>query len=268
MTKKNEIIVDGKVVDESEFQRVCGRYVERNVLCCVSSLMTDIGRNLETCTDIFNLDYDEAVGWFSRPDYETAATWFIDNDADLDDLETIAEEHGYWSEVIAEVQAELGDGLLKLLCVEFADSDEFEDQACYWAADEPHAIEQFKSEFANYRELEVSNIEEEEDLEEWVAHQPEAMILIRKKVSKLVNTDEEYQWVCSQFDLEPENDEVYEHWVVSERFGDELKNQGLTVFEFGNMLIWGRGTTGMSISLDYCVRRIVMKLSEHHYVWD
>lgn len=64
---KNEIIAD-----ESSFQRVCGAYVRRHIGPCVSSLMYDVGRNLEECSHIFDFDYDEAIGWFQVPDYETA----------------------------------------------------------------------------------------------------------------------------------------------------------------------------------------------------
>ena len=50
--------------DETLFQRACEKFVERNVIYCVSSLMYDIGQNLEASAKIFDFDYDEAIGWF------------------------------------------------------------------------------------------------------------------------------------------------------------------------------------------------------------
>ncbi len=85
--------------DETLFQRACGLWVERNIGQCVSSLMYDVGRNLEECSRIFDFDYDEALGWFQREDYEEVVNDFID-DADLDDLETIADMAGDWSDVV------------------------------------------------------------------------------------------------------------------------------------------------------------------------
>ena len=88
--------------DEILFQRACGLWVERNIGQCVSSLMYDVGQNLDQCAKIFDFDYDEALGWFQCKDYESAVDSFID-DADLEDLETIADIVGCWSDVIGEV---------------------------------------------------------------------------------------------------------------------------------------------------------------------
>ena len=45
--------------DEIFFQRACDLWVERNIGQCVSSLMYNVGRNLEECSRIFDFDYDE-----------------------------------------------------------------------------------------------------------------------------------------------------------------------------------------------------------------
>lgn len=64
---------------ETLFQRACGLWVERNIGQCVSSLMYDVGRNLEECSRIFDFDYDEALGWFQREDYEEEVSYHISN---------------------------------------------------------------------------------------------------------------------------------------------------------------------------------------------
>ena len=65
--------------DETLFQRACGLWVERNIGPCVSSLMYDVGRNLEECSRIFDFDYDEAIGWFQREDFEEVVSYHISN---------------------------------------------------------------------------------------------------------------------------------------------------------------------------------------------
>lgn len=65
--------------DEILFQRACDLWVERNIGQCVSSLMYNVGRNLEECSRIFDFDYDEAFGWFQREDYEGAVSYHISN---------------------------------------------------------------------------------------------------------------------------------------------------------------------------------------------
>lgn len=65
--------------DETLFQRACGLWVERNIGPCVSTLMYDVGRNLEECSRIFDFDYDEALGWFQREDYEEEVSYHISN---------------------------------------------------------------------------------------------------------------------------------------------------------------------------------------------
>jgi len=65
--------------DETLFQRACGLWVERNIGPCVSTLMYDVGRNLEECSRIFDFDYDEAIGWCQREDYEEGVSYHISN---------------------------------------------------------------------------------------------------------------------------------------------------------------------------------------------
>jgi hypothetical protein len=68
--------------------------------------------------------------------------------------------------------------------------------------------------------------------------------------------------------LEPEYRETYEFWICQERWSaEDLQAQGETVFEFCNLLIWARTTTGQSISMDYVIRKIVKELPDDHYIW-
>ncbi len=192
---KNEIIAD-----ESSFQRVCDAYVRRHIGPCVSSLMYDVGQNLEDCARIFDFDYDEALGWFQIPDYESAVDYFVDK-AEFCELEWIGGEFG--NLVIPPFDGEA--------------TDEQIDEA-------------------------------------------------RTYVKPLVSDNAEE--IAQHFDLEPDYIEIYEHWIVdSSWFANQLKKYGQVVFDFGGLTIFGRCTTGQSLSLDGFLRRMVRDLPEDHWVW-
>lgn len=50
--------------------------------------------------------------------------------------------------------------------------------------------------------------------------------------------------------------EVYEHWIVSTWFGNELAKRGESVEELFGITIWGRCTTGQAIYMDGIIERI------------
>jgi len=174
--------------------------------------MYDVGRNLEECSRIFDFDYDEAIGWFQREDYSEVVDSFID-DADLDDLETIADMVGYWNEVLEESSVEYtDDGYL------------------------------------------VPTYEQTKE--------------IRTKVKALITNDSEYKEIGRHFNLDPDYCEVYEHYVVNSSWAaDDLRAYGQIVFEFGGLTIFGRCTTGQSMSLDGWTRRLMRDLPEDHWIW-
>ena len=223
------------IQDESKFQRACDLWVRRNIGECVSSLMYDVGRNLEDCSRIFDFDYDEAIGWFQVPDYEAAVDSFIDG-ADLEDLETIAETVGDWSDAISDIPT--------AVVIEDEPNDET------WAIESLGLRGEDKDE-VNQEALEAS------------------IAQIRTKVKSLITENSEYQEIAQHFNLDYDYDEVYEYYTIPEGWtARELKDEGEVVFEFGGLTIWGRMTTGQSISLDGLTRRIVKKLSDDHWIWN
>ena len=205
------------ITNETLFQRACDLWVERNIGQCVSSLMYDVGRNLEECSRIFDFDYDEALGWFQREDYSEVVSDFID-DADLNDLETIADMVGDWEGAVYSV---LG------------------------MSPEEYAAE------------ETSEDDQTEDLK-----------ALRAKVKALITNDSEYTEIGRHFNLDPDYNEVYEHWIVNSSWAaDDLRAYGQIVFEFGGLTIFGRCTTGQSILLDGWTRRLMRDLPDDHWVW-
>ena len=180
--------------DETLFQRACGLWVERNIGPCVSSLMYDVGRNLEECSRIFDFDYDEAVGWFQREDFEEVVSYHISN---LDRDEVVEYLTGR--------------------SIECRDDEDI----------------------ATLREAMFEDIKSE-DLDEY----------------------------ARENGIDPDYDEVYEHYIVNSSWAaDDLRAYGQIVFEFGGLTIFGRCTTGQSMSLDGWTRRLMRDLPDDHWIW-
>lgn len=221
------------IADESKFQRVCGLWVSRNIGECVSSLMSDVGRNLEECSKIFDFDYDEAFGWFQSEDYEYVVDSFID-DADLDDLETIANMVGDWEDAIADVPTAV------------AVEDEPNDET--WVI-ESLGLRGEDEDDVNQEALEASIKE------------------IRTKVKAMITSGAEYAEIGQHFNLECDYTEVYEHWLCDNYTASVLKSHGETVFEFAGLTVWARTTSGQSISIDHVIRSVIRGLDDDHYLF-
>lgn len=69
-----------------------------------------------------------------------------------------------------------------------------------------------------------------------------------------------WQTFCQEFSLEPEEDEVYEHWIISDWLAGRLRDKGYTVGEVSGLTIWGRGCTGQAISQDWVMQQIHAEL--------
>lgn len=62
---------------------------------------------------------------------------------------------------------------------------------------------------------------------------------------------------CRDQSIEPERSEVCEHWIVDNWFAGKLEAKGHPIArDFLGMTIWGRPTTGQSISLDSVILEI------------
>lgn len=222
------------IANESKFQRACQLWVNGNIGECVSYLMHPIGQNLEECSRIFDFDYDEVLGWFQKEDYSEVVDNFID-DADLDDLETIADMVGDWGDGIGDVPTAIS--------VEDEDGEET------WVIPSLGICETDEDD-ANQGALEAS------------------LPQLRTKVKALITNDSEYAEIGQHFNLDPDYSEIYEYYIISEGWtARDLIDEGQIVFEFAGLRIWGRMTTGQSISIDGVTSRIVKALDEDHWIW-
>jgi len=85
--------------------------------------------------------------------------------------------------------------------------------------------------------------------------------------------DEYEQLGCKIKELEDEQDnprDALEHWIVSESLGLKLGQRGETVRELFDFTIWGRTTSGQSISIDSVIVEIALEmeiLTGQKYDW-
>ena len=222
--------------------------VQREVIYCVSCLISDLGSVAEQLDDYDT--YLTLVG--GTPDYEEAASYFIMNDADLFDLETIVGQNNYWSDVVDEVKTEFPN-LLHKFVVEFDDAEgEAETFEC-WAETSEHAEEQCLNAHPGATHLSVTL---DDDIDEYCYANTGLLDALRKATLVIIDEDEEHGWVCSEFNLEPEYGEIYEHWIVSDWLGRKLSERGHVVESYLGMTIWGRGCTGQAISMDGVMEQI------------
>lgn len=70
---------------------------------------------------------------------------------------------------------------------------------------------------------------------------------------------DELKDLCDKFEIEDNDAEIFEYWVISEPLLYRLEQQGEIIID-GN--IWGRQTTGQSISLDNCCIKAFISLLE------
>lgn len=62
---------------------------------------------------------------------------------------------------------------------------------------------------------------------------------------------------CMQYDIEPQTNEAYEHWIVTGWLADKLEAEGeMIVRDFLGMTIWGRACTGQMIAMDNVIQKI------------
>lgn len=56
---------------------------------------------------------------------------------------------------------------------------------------------------------------------------------------------------CEANDIEPQQTEIYEHWIVTEWLAAHLEQRGEVIeWDFYGLTVWGRACTGQAIKLD------------------
>lgn len=67
--------------------------------------------------------------------------------------------------------------------------------------------------------------------------------------------------LCAFHDIEPYDDEVFEHWAVTQWLANKLAAAGEKVDnDFGGLCVWARTTTGQAISADGVIEKIYKEM--------
>lgn len=89
---------------------------------------------------------------------------------------------------------------------------------------------------------------------------------LRAKLLKHLTDENEIEDFGREHNLDPEQREVYEHWIVTRWLANKLEEKGEVVGRdiCGIGAIWGRTTTGQMISMDWVIGEIHKDLVERN----
>jgi len=75
-----------------------------------------------------------------------------------------------------------------------------------------------------------------------------------------VQKNETYHDFCNDYNVDPHQTEIFEHWIVSGWLAEKLEAKGHVIEkDFFGLIIWGRPTTGQAILLDYDIQQIAIE---------
>ena len=282
------------------------RLVQREVYYCVSSLMSSISQIMWDCKgfeDAFGDSPDDLIGLYAQDDWEEPGRYFILEDADFDELESIANQYGDWDDLLTRmgVPDEIAnpthwvcaDCLSPIVNGDFTGLDygrtpdnEEVIEALHEKVregvenfDGGHPMgEEYDEEFstaqcdccgttlagARYAFSDGSDMDDvAENRVKWVAAFTGVDVerKIREEICELVDAEAcGWQQVGEEYNLDADQTEVYEHWIVSNWLARRLEEKGRITGEFAGLTIWGRSTTGQMISMDYVIQQIAAEL--------
>ena len=99
-------------------------------------------------------------------------------------------------------------------------------------------------------------------LQEWLDEDEGRNEKFRELVFEQLVSTSNMQELCREFQVDTDDfrDEVYEHYLISGWLAARLRERGETIGELCGLTIWGRGCTGMSVSLDRVMQSIACDL--------
>jgi hypothetical protein len=75
---------------------------------------------------------------------------------------------------------------------------------------------------------------------------------------------DDWQDLCNLEHIEPEEMDILEHWIVSDWLGRKLTEHGESVETVMGLTVWGRVTSGQSISMDGIISEIASDMEILH----
>lgn len=213
---------------ESNRQELAKRIVDREIYYCVSSLvstLSDMAQHDSRPWKEQDIHWEEDIlPLLESIDYEEAGTQAINECDDLDELETMADGVGYWSDAIAATGYDSAQ--------DYADSDGEMDGV----------------DFATWLNAHCTGCE-----------QVDALDTLHKYIAANCT---DWPQFCQENDIDTDDfrNEVYEHWIVSDWLARKLKDRGYVTGELCGLTIWGRTCTGQAIYLDCVIQEIACEL--------
>ena len=101
------------------------------------------------------------------------------------------------------------------------------------------------------QELEIEDLEEQDRL-----------VLTRK----CEECDQLSHFRADNIDHNESENEIYEHWIVTDWLASKLQEYGHETCEIFDFTIWGRPCTGQAICLDYVIQKIAWDLWEDQII--
>jgi hypothetical protein len=226
-TNLEEYRAAGGNSDSGKNQNIVDRLVRREVLCCVSSLMSTISAVASERGKFGDTEYEEISALMEcPPDYEEAAReedWEVANDliSEVAEARDEAKLKALYDAIDGEPEHEAYPNLDRIIeVIQMGNANEF--------------IKLTKRPGSNHGwEVDESSADDWEDL-------------------------------CREQRIEPDRREVFEHWVVTSWVADKLRDYGHPVGDVEGLTVYGRPTTGQSMCLDTVWRSIAagMKILE------
>ena len=228
---------------------LASRLVNREVVACVSQLMSALYEATSYPLDNLRLEEDDIRDLMEHKNYESACLTYLST-ADLNNLEAAVEAcDGDWDEFLVEHGFPTNDMLEEAVDTLWDKLVELED------TEEPTPEQE-----AELVTLRAEHDSLPGDLDDWFDANEGQFDKLRANVESFCDEHTDWENLAQELDVEPDYDEVYEQWIVSDFLGRKLEAQGETVRTVLGLTIWGRCCTGQAIALDYVIQRVAVDL--------
>ncbi len=228
------------------------RLVEEHVIQNVNELVAALGQSSGNEIEEYREELYNLAGSY---DFEEAAYQFIMHDADRADLERIVDQYAWWDETLAKIGYDQ-----EALDKAYAELDKLGDAASHaWIDNEDPALEDDlkRAQYELAEQLDALPT----DLDAWVDANPAKMQELREAVQHVIDQESgANEWVCSEFNLEPDFQETFEFWLVTDYLARLLKDKGAVVEEVLGLTVWGRGCSGQAICMDAITQDIAFEI--------
>jgi hypothetical protein len=243
-----------------QIQEMGSKLANEHVLCNLNQTMALVLADAEATCKHLNLPYEDILDMNSVQDWQSPVEEFIAN-ADLDMLESMSDEVGYWDDVVQAAKDKYPGLKTPWLIHYIVNSQEpstgFEDELEFecWAETEEQAAEQCVQALPNSANLSVWQNDDDKDAEDFCQANPGLDNKIREALLASIGEDD-WMGLAQNYDIDPYESEVYQHFAVDDWLAYNLKQHGAKVVEFLDFNVWCRTTCGQSVYMDWVFEQV------------